>query len=367
MRTYERGFEREGLDNLIAAAAHTYGFCTPPIQLTKKEIDDVPEMNDHATAPLLALCGKIEPATETTQVWATTKRNGQTSVVFAVSGQKIAIAQSFVVKAALATAESAGFSDLTVLVSSVGDQESRRRHLRELGNFFKKHVGDIPEDVLALSVKNPDRAAHLLREAEHPIEADLPRTIDFLSEASRKIMLETIALFEKLGIRYELDPRLPYTPDVNRELVFAIVGTDKKGNVMRIASGGRFMPPSKKDDTSEVMGMNVLVPKPVDIRKQEKVPPPACFVIHIGEAAKLKSFMLLDALWHAQVSLGQALLEETVQAQMQRANASSAKYLAIIGQREALDDTVIVKNVSTQIQETIPFSKLSARMNRVRA
>ena len=179
-------------------------------------------------------------------------------------------------------------------------------------------------------------------------------------------MLETIALFEKLGIRYELDSRLPYTPNINHELVFAILGTDRNGHATHIAHGGRFMPPTKKKDASEVMGMSVTLPGSVTIRKQEKAPPPACFVVHVGEAAKLKSFALLDSLWRAHVTLGQALLEETIQAQMRMANESNAKYLAIIGQREALDDTVIIKNVSTQLQETIPFDKLPSKMSRVR-
>src|SRR3989344_2773466 len=187
MRAYERGYERESLDSLIVAAAQTYGFCTPPAKLGKKDFEEVSDAVDADAALLVALCGKIGSVNSTTQVWATAKKSGGTSIVFAVGSYRVAIAQSFVVKAALATAESAGFFNLTVLVSSVGDQESRRRYLRELGNFFKKHAKDLPEDTLNLSIKDPDRAARMLLEAVHPPGGDLSRTVDFLFPPSGEI------------------------------------------------------------------------------------------------------------------------------------------------------------------------------------
>lgn len=366
MRTLERGPQRESLDAAIMSVANTYGFVGQPHTITRNDLSDVPEEVDRDTALITTLASKIGPVTQTTQAWATSKKSGGTTVVFAAASQKLSIAQAFVVKAALATAESAGFVDPIVLISSVGDQESRRRYVRELGNFFKKFVKDLPEDVLAVSVKNPDEAVRMLLEQEHPLGESVPRTIDFLSESSRKIMLETISLFESLDIQYELDSRLPYTPELNRELIFAVEGYDRRGTRVRVATGGRFQEEKKKKDKTEVIGMSVSLDDQLDVRGLHDAYMPACFVVHVGEAAKLRAFTLLDSLWRAHIALGQALLADTIQDQMENAKQSEAKYIAIIGQREALDNTVILKNVSTQLQETIPVEKLIARMSRVR-
>lgn len=348
------------------AAAQTYGFSGAPLSITRNDLGDVPDTVTRDTALVATLAGKIGPVTQTTQVWATAKKGGGTSVVFAAASPTLSIAQAFVVKASLATAEAAGFDNLVVLVSSIGDQESRKRHLRELGSFFKKNAKELPEEVLEVSAKDHVAASRLLIESEHPLAGSLPRTIDHLSESSRKIMLETISLFESLEIRYELEPRLPYAPDIQHELIFAIAGTDPKGNIVTVASGGRIREESKRKEQADMVGMSVSLNEQIDARAARGALIPACFVVHVGEAAKLKAFTLLDSLWRAHVALGQALLADTVTEQMARAAESGAKYVAIIGQREALDETVIIKNMATEFQETISREKLIGRMSRLR-
>lgn len=367
MRTLERGVQKESFERMVFSVAQAYGFTSQPVTVSRKDLGMVPDSVDKDSAIMLALSSSLGAVSSTTQVWAAAKKGGGTAIVFAAASPKVSVAQAFVVKAALGTAESAGIVKPRVLISSVGDAESRKRHLRELGNFFKKYARDLPEAVAERSHKDPDGAAAETVRMEHELAELLPRTIDCLSEPSRRIMLETIALFEKLGIAYELEPRLPYTPDVNRELVFAIEGEDKRGNTVRIAQGGRFDPDVKKGaPPQEFVGISVSVPEQIDARRAKDAPLPACFVIHVGEAAKLKAFMLLDSLWRAHISLGQALLAETIAEQMQRAQESQAQYIAIVGQREALDGTVIMKNAATELQETVPIEKLIAKLGRVR-
>jgi len=366
MKSFERGARRESLDRAVMSVAATYGFTSQPIAITRNDMNDMPEHIDRDIALIATLAGAVGSVTHTTQAWATAKKGGGTTVVFMAASPKLSIAQAFVVKAALATVESAGFEHPVVLMSSVGDYESRRRYLRETGNFFKKYAKEMPEPIHQLSVKDPDGAVRALIDAEHPLTASLPRTIDYLSESSRKIMLETIALFESLGIEYALDPRLTSTPAVQHELVFAVEGIDRKGNAVRVATGGRIREEIKKKDKTDIVGMSIAFNEQLDIRGDKSGAPPACFVVHIGEAAKLRAFTLLDSLWRAHIALGQALLADTIQVQMERASGSGAKYIAIVGQREALDNTVILKNTATQLQETIPIEKLIGRISRVR-
>lgn len=365
MRTLERGGKRESLESMSLSIAQAYGFSSSPVTLSKKDLSG-DTVTDRDLALIAALTGKMQPTEAATcQAWGTAKRGGGTAIVFAAMSSKMSVAQAFVVKAALGVAESSGLQGATVLISSVGDPESRKRYVREIGNFFKKNAKDVPGNVLELSAKDPDGALKSLADSDHPLAENFPRTIDHLSEASRKIMIETIALFEKLGIKYELEPRLSYEPGVSRELVFAIAGTNHKGERVEIARGGRIECAHGKEG-AEVVGISVSVPEALSIDRRAATADPACFVVHVGEAAKLKAFTLLDTLWRAHITLGQALLAETITEQMERVVNSKAKYVAIIGQREALDDTVIIKNTATEFQETIPLSKLTARLSRVR-
>lgn len=369
MKTFERGPRYESLDAAVSSIAQTYGFGATPSTITRNDLQDVPEHADRDTALIATLAGRLGHVAQTTQTWATAKKGGGTNVVFAAASPKLSIAQAFVVKAALSTVEAAGFNNPIVLISSVGDDDSRKRYVRELGNFFKKHLKDLPEDVVEASAKDPDGAARALIEEEHPLAEHLPRTIDYLSESSRKIMLETISLFETLEIEYELDARLPYTPNTQRELIFAINAEDKKGEMVRVASGGRFHENKrgKKKERTDIIGMSVALSDQLNMRASHHDYTPSCFVVHVGEIAKMRAFTLLDALWRTQVALEQALLADTIQDQMERAKEAQTKYIVIIGQREALDGTVILKNTETQVQETIPADTFLSRMDRVRA
>lgn len=369
MKSIERGTSYESFETTVGTIAAAYGFSTPPVGLSKKTPQGTQPIPDKTTADIATLTDTLACSDQTEQSWGVARHGSTSTIVFAIASPKHAIAQAFAVKASLAVAESAGYSDMTVFISSIGDQESRRRFLRELGNFFKRHAKALPEHIADTAEKNPEEAMQLMIDEKHELVDSLPRTIDFLSENSRKTMLQTVSLFESLGINYELSPRLPYTPNVNHELLFVVEGTSRKGVRERIASGGRFDEYVKRHgENSEVIGMGISVPDRVDARlSRPHYDTPVCFVVHIGEAAKVKAFCLLDTLLQSKVALGQAILASTMQEQMDIAHSSGAKYVTVIGQREALDGTVIVRNLSTQIQEVIPAQKLPSRLARVRA
>ena len=371
MKHFERRGFKESLDKAIASIARAYGFAGTPSTLPKKNIADADNETQENTLLIASLAGAGDASAYNVQSWGVLRAKGTSRVIFTVQNPKHAIAQAFVVKASLATAEAAGLTDCKVLLTSVGDDESRRRYLREAGNFFKKHAKEIQESFPEMRThEDPDGSIQAIAESDHALAASLPRTIDYLSESSRKVMLETISLLESLGIPYELTARLPYTPEINRELVFAIEGMNDAGEAQIIATGGRFQSPrhgkETKKNEANIIGIAVSVPETLDMRNMESDEDPACFVVHVGEAARLKAFGLLDSLWRARIVLDQAILAEGISDQMQRANKSGAKYVTIIGQREALDGTAILKNVSTQLQETVPLDRLLTRLSRVR-
>jgi len=361
MRSLERGKQYESLDAALARVAYAYGFTSPPVVIPKKALAVSDDLATSASAALLknAGSGKL-----TAQLWGSARGpKGGTTLSFAIYAGRHAVAHALVVEAARSVAELAGFSDLTVLVSSVGDQESKRRFARELGNFFRKNIDATPAELKHVATHDPEGAYRTLLASRDPLLEKAPHPIDFLSENSRKTMLETLALFEAIGIPYAIEPRLPAEPGFHAELLFAIEGTDRKGVRARIASGGRFDEFVRKSGSAErAVSISVIVPDRVDPETADEGP--TCFVVHVGDAAKLKVFGLLGALWHANLMVTQSLMAETLREQIDQARTAGARYLAIIGQREALDGTVILRNLSTQLQTTIPAEKLAGHIGR---
>ncbi len=365
MRSVEKKRGYESLEGTISRIAYAYGFTTTPMAVSRKTLSATPDL-DPSIATALAVIGNTGAKTPT-QVWGSAKRGGGTTLSFAILATKHAIAHAIVVKAALAIAESTGYTDLSVSVSSVGDNESRKRFTRELTNFFKKHGDSVPPEVKHASLSDPDAAYRMLLEQKDASLERAPRTIDYLSESSRKTMLDTLALFESIEIAYTLEPRLSGTPAIHSELLFAVEGTDKKGERIRVATGGRYDEHLKKQKAGGVesaVAISVNIPDQVAPETLEETP--SCFVVHVGDASKLKAFKLLEALWRAHIAVGQALMSENLKDQMGVAQVSGAKYVAIIGQREALDGTVIVRSAETQMQTTLPLTKLAGYVGRRR-
>lgn len=359
MRSLERGARRETLEKAIARIAFAYGFTMPPVQISRKVAGAA--HTDTKTAASLTLL-KSATATVTAgplQLWGALKTGHGTALSLAVVGTKQAIGNALVVKTALSIVELSGLENASVLVSSVGDAESKRRFTRELGNFFKKNSDQVPSDLKSKSVHDPDATYRELLARKDVLMEKAPRTIDYLSENSRKVMMETLSFFESVGIGYAIDARLHIDPHVAGDLVFAIDATDKTGERLRIATGGRFENETRKGGLPEGRTATALtISLAKNMRLDELDQPPSCFVVHVGDAAKLKAFTLLESLWKAHVSVTQTLMADNFREQIEKGRLSGAKYLAIIGQREALDSTIIVRNVATQMQTTLPLEKL---------
>jgi histidyl-tRNA synthetase len=366
MRSLERSTLRESLAESISRIAAAYGFTSAPTTVSRKAASDTGNA-DFMTAVQTALISSQPQAKTPTQVWASARKGSGTTIAFSILGARHAIAHAMVVKTALSVAEIAGFTDLTVQISSIGDHESRRRFTRELASFFKKNNESLEPELRAIAAQDPDKAYHMLVTSDLPIRERLPRSIDYLSENSRKIMVDTISLFESVGISYDLEAHLSTSPSVHAELIFAITGTNKKGERSVIAKGGRFDELiKKKDKTPQGHATSMALTVPQDVRPDEAVGQPTCFVVHVGDAAKLRAFTLLEALWRANIAVREALMAESLREQMDKAKLERVPYVAIIGQREALDGTVLLRNTSSALQSSIPKDKLVKELVRNR-
>ncbi len=364
MRNFERGRRFESLGNNIARIAYAYGFSAAPIPLSKKSVADAG--SDMKTAAAMALMSNAKAPAQSAQSWGLARKGAGTVIAFSVTGARQTIAHAIVVKTALSVAELSGYTNLSVSISSVGDAESKKRFSREWGNFFRKNHEALAPEMRQVAAANPDAAYRALVEKNDPLLLRAPRSIDYLSESSRKNMLAILSLFESVGIPYTMEARLVAEPGVQSEILFAIDGTNRRGERARIASGGRYDEHLKREHgtNDSAVAISVEVPERLDLEAHEEEP--SCFVVHVGDAAKLRAFSVLEALWRAHMAVGQALMAENLRDQILKGAESRARYVAIIGQREALDNTVIVRTVATQMQTTLPLEKLSGYVSRSR-
>ena len=162
MQSLERGKRYESFAQSLSKIAVAYGFSNPPIAIPRKALQATGNTNP-ITSASLALIQSRGASPELSQSWGSARIGRQgTLLSFAIFATKHAIAHALVVKTVVSIAELTGFQNISVLVSSSGDVESRKRFTRELVNFFKKNSELVLPEVRELSSLDPDRAYQLM-------------------------------------------------------------------------------------------------------------------------------------------------------------------------------------------------------------
>lgn len=281
-------------------------------------------------------------------------------------GSEKSIIDALVIKTIYTTLEEAGAKNLVVTLNSIGDKDSRPAYLRELVAYYKKHIEELPPIDRERLKNNPMRILDSKEEKTKAINAGAPSSISFLSPAGKRHFKEVLEALDEMEIPYQIDHTLVRGLSYYTHTVFEIIETAEDGTSMTIAGGGRYdylgkQLGSKKDIPAMggSIGMDRIVEQPwfkdlaPRIMKKPKV-----YFIQIGLEAKLKSLCVIEILRKAHIPMIQALSKDSLSAQLAVAEKSGAPFAIIFGQKEAMEKSVIVRNMENRSQETVPLSQL---------
>ena len=88
------------------------------------------------------------------------------------------------------------------------------------------------------------------------------------------------------------------------------------------------------------------------------------FFVHIGDLAKKKSLKLIEGLRDQGVGVMESLGKDSLGAQLRSANKEGAGYALIFGQKEAFEESIIIRDLKNSVQETIPLKKMLAEVKK---
>jgi histidyl-tRNA synthetase len=206
------------------------------------------------------------------------------------------------------------------------------------------------------------------------INIGAPDPMSFLSSSGKKHFKEVLEYLDEMGIVYQIDKTLVRGLSYYTHTVFEIIETAEDGSAMTIAGGGRYdylgkMLGSKKDIPAMggSIGMDRIIERPwfknlaPRIMKKPKV-----YFIQVGFEAKLKSLNVIEILRKAHVPVAQSLSKDSLGAQLAVAEKSGAPYVIIFGQKEAVEQSVIVRNMENRSQENVPLSELGTYIKQLK-
>lgn len=285
----------------------------------------------------------------------------QVIIQFHALGTERAIADAVLMRAVRALLQDLSKEDLSIRINSMGDKETRSRFARELGTFFRKHGAVLPEPCVTCAKRDVFEGAEMLASME---AGALPAPTDHLSEASRKHFEGVIEYLEASDTSYELAPELLSRGTAWAETCFEILADEH----MR-AWGSRYNELSRPFFKTPLPGVGAVVRITTDTR--ETVPPvklgghPRFVFVHIGDEAKRESMRMADTLRKARIPLTQSIGIESLTEQMRHAESLNPPYLLIMGRKEALERSVILRHRASYTETFIPLDSLVEKLREV--
>ncbi|MDB5195200.1 MAG: Histidine--tRNA ligase [Parcubacteria group bacterium] len=284
-------------------------------------------------------------------------------VQFHALGVDHAIADAVLIRAVRSFMQDLSKSAPRLRLNSMGDKETRSRFARELTGFFRKNGATLPPDCVTCSRTDVFEAAQMLIKCEGE-ECEVPSPTDHLSEASRKHFEGVLEYLEATDTPYELAPDILSRGNAWSETCFELLADDHMQ-----AWGSRYTELTKPFFKGNFSSVGAVVRITLEDRSEilpvkERTNPRFVFV-HIGDEAKRESMKMADTLRHARIPMTQAIGIESLTEQMRIADMTNAPYLLIMGRKEALERTVILRERSNHTETFIPFDSLVERLRLV--
>jgi len=310
-------------------------------------------------------------------------------------GEENAVADAEVIQVFRAFLGEWGFKDAAVEVNSVGCPSCRASYKGQLSQFYRSRTRGLCRDCKERLKENPLRLLDCSEEGCAAIKKSAPQILDRLCEACRNHFKSLLEFLEEAGIPYVLNPHLVRGLDYYTRTVFEFfvesggkhedavssalneVVTEKDESAkepqkrLAVVGGGRY------DGLIELLGgrptpavggamgleriVHLIKARAQNIPESKK---PKVFLVQLGDLAKKKSFRIMEELRKANITMAESLGRDSIRSQLNIADRVGAEFALLLGQKEALDDMVILREMSSGIQESLPQSKLIEMLRR---
>jgi len=291
-------------------------------------------------------------------------------------GSGKSITDALVIRLTSTILTEAGLPNLAIEINSIGDRDCRPLWKRELVNYYRKHAKEICADCRERLKDNPLRLLDCKNPKCQTLKAAAPSVISYLCTACKQHFKEVLECLEAMNITYTINNNLVRGLDYYSRTVFEISMTPADGEPgLALAGGGRYdylarALGSKKQvpAVGVAIGADRVLASPGLVNLLPRlVKKPKIFFIQLGTEAKMKSLSVIEILRHAKVPTAHSLSKDSLSAQLSIAEKINIPYAMILGQKEVIDNTVIVRDLRTRAQDIVKLGDLANYLKTLKA
>lgn len=285
-----------------------------------------------------------------------------------IIGEGKPIGEAMIIQIFTLALKELGLGPIIVHINSVGDKECRGEYRKKLIAYYRKHLPNICKDCRRRFKENPLRLLDCKEEKCAEIKRNAPQSIDSLCAPCKQHFKENLEFLETNNINYYLDTRLVRGLDYYTRTVFEIFldkEEDDGAPSLALAAGGRYDPLAKilgKRDIPAVGG-GIGVDRVVMVMQEKKIAPkpkrtPKVFLIQLSQSAKQKSMSIIEMFRKANIYIAQSISKDNLNSQLSLASRMNVPYVLILGQKEVLENSIMVRDMGTGAQESVPMEKV---------
>ncbi len=282
---------------------------------------------------------------------------------FQIFGETAPIADAQIINLVMKLFAEAGLTNLTLEINNIGCLECLPPYQEVLKNYFKEKKYDLCENCVELVDTNPVAIFACNNISCSTVSAEAPVFVDYLCENCRHHFIGVLEGLDELGMPYNLNQKVIGKP-WSRKTIFEIRFRNEQGDVT-LGSGGHAddliqslggMPASALGFSTSMeavlTALNLANLKFTHKNRSE------VFLVPLGDLAAKKTLRLFSDLWSNNIAASEFIGPGSIKTQLKLAESSKVSIALIIGQKEARDGTVILRDVRSGMQELFTIERI---------
>ncbi len=258
-----------------------------------------------------------------------------------------------------------GLSDVLFEINIRGNAASQEQYAEVLKEFLKANRYELCDTCSDNISDNPIEVLRCNKIECQSVLGEAPTVLDYLDEVSRKHFTNLLEALEELQIPYQLSPLLVGMEGSTGTIVSLKLPMEGRATVIAQAEGHAGLLQRLGGKPTHSFGLRVSLLKVREALVERGLVPelkalriPEVYLVPLGELAAKRSLRLFRDLTDAGVTVFDYFGYAGVKNQLKAAGEASSPIALIMGQKEAVDEIVILRDVKSGMQETFSYDKI---------
>ncbi len=249
---------------------------------------------------------------------------------------------------------------ISIEINSIGDKECRPAYRKALVKYLRSKASSLCADCKKRIKENPLRVLDCKQEKCQKVKEDAPQMIDHLCPECHQHFKKVLEYLDEIELPYHLNPYLVRGLDYYTRTVFEFFTTGPEGKSLALGGGGRYDGLVKLIGGKDMpaiggaFGVERIIQKikEGDFKEQKKLKE-RIFLAQLGDMGRKKTLGMIEEFRKAKILVSESFGKDSLKIQMAKAAKIGARYTLIVGQKEALDESVIIRDMETGKQDTV--------------